>query len=65
MSNTQSFIKVRILAGIIGGLVSGGIMYVANLLLDTSFSNTMIIISAVITAIIFGLIVKPRPRPDA
>lgn len=55
-----AFIKIRILAGIIGGLVCAAVFYIANVLLDTSFSNAMIILSSVFAAILFFFIVKPK-----
>ncbi|WP_353779396.1 hypothetical protein [Winogradskyella sp. 3972H.M.0a.05] len=65
MSNKPSFIKFRIIAGIVGGVVCGGIMYLGKTFLDASFTNNTILIVAAVVAVIFAIIVKPKPNPNA
>jgi len=55
-----SFIKFRIIAGIVGGLVCAGVIWLANKFLDTSFSNELIIILSLVVAVVFAVTLKPK-----
>lgn len=56
----KSFLKVRILAALIGGSITASVFYLGKLMFDTLFSNTIIIAVSIAAALIFFFTVKPK-----